>query len=84
VELLVDQVVVTNEEVEIRYVMPTSPNGARQPLLSIAFRLSRRSPSRTTTRWPRRRAASAATSASTTTTARTKPWATAHPLRSMG
>jgi site-specific DNA recombinase len=27
VELLIDRVVVTNEEVEIRYVIPTSPNG---------------------------------------------------------
>lgn len=35
VELLVDQVVVTNEEVEIRYVMPTSPNGARQPFCQL-------------------------------------------------
>jgi site-specific DNA recombinase len=35
VELLVDQVVVANEEVEIRYVMPTSPNGARQPFCQL-------------------------------------------------
>lgn len=35
VELLVDQVVVTDEEVEIRYVMPTSPNGARQPFCQL-------------------------------------------------
>ncbi len=34
-ELLVDQVVVTDEEVEIRYVMPTSPNGARQPFCQL-------------------------------------------------
>jgi len=26
IELLIDRVVVTNEEVEIRYVIPTSPN----------------------------------------------------------
>jgi site-specific DNA recombinase len=30
VELLIDQVVITNEEGEIRYVMPILPNGARQ------------------------------------------------------
>jgi site-specific DNA recombinase len=35
VELLVEQVVVTDEEVEIRYVMPTSPNGARQPFCQL-------------------------------------------------
>jgi site-specific DNA recombinase len=35
VELLIDQVVVTDEEVEIRYVMPTSPNGARQPFCQL-------------------------------------------------
>ena len=35
VELLIDQVVVTNEEVEIRYVMPISPNGARQPFCHL-------------------------------------------------
>jgi site-specific DNA recombinase len=35
VELLIDQVVVTNEEVEIRYVMPISPHGARQPFCHL-------------------------------------------------
>jgi site-specific DNA recombinase len=35
VELLVDQVVVTDDEVEIRYVMPLSPNGARQPFCQL-------------------------------------------------
>jgi site-specific DNA recombinase len=35
VELLLDQVVVTDEEVEIRYVMPTSPSGARQPFCQL-------------------------------------------------
>jgi site-specific DNA recombinase len=35
VELLLDQVVVTDEEVEIRYVMPTSPNGTRQPFCQL-------------------------------------------------
>ncbi len=56
VELLIDQVVVTNDEVEIRYVMPISPNGARQPFchlrldyrrgLSRRLRLAPRGPSR--------------------------------------
>lgn len=31
IELLIDCVVVTDEEVEIRYVVPTAPNGSRQP-----------------------------------------------------
>jgi site-specific DNA recombinase len=35
VELLIDHVVVTNEEVEIRYVMPTSAQGARQPFCHL-------------------------------------------------
>lgn len=35
VELLLDQVVVADEEVEIRYVMPTSPNGTRQPFCQL-------------------------------------------------
>jgi site-specific DNA recombinase len=35
VELLLDQVVVTDEEVEIRSVMPTSPNGVRQPFCQL-------------------------------------------------
>ena len=43
VELLVDRVIVTDEEVEIRYVVPTSPEGPHQPFLSFAYRLSRRS-----------------------------------------
>jgi site-specific DNA recombinase len=33
--LLVDQVVVTDEEVEIRYVMPIFPRGARQPFCQL-------------------------------------------------
>lgn len=41
VELLIDHVVVTDEEVEIRYVMPTSEKGARQPFchLRLDYRL---------------------------------------------
>jgi site-specific DNA recombinase len=35
VELLIDQVVVTDDEVEIRYVMPISQNGARQPFCRL-------------------------------------------------
>src|SRR5262249_56270232 len=35
VELLLDQVIVTDEEVEIRYVVPTSANGARQPFCQL-------------------------------------------------
>jgi len=35
VELLVDQVVVTDEEVEIRYVVPTSADGARHPFCQL-------------------------------------------------
>ena len=35
VELLVDQVVVTNEEVEIRYVVPTSPEGPHHPFCHL-------------------------------------------------
>lgn len=35
IELLIDHVVVTDEEVEIRYVMPISPNGARQPFCHL-------------------------------------------------
>ncbi len=42
VELLIDCVVVTNEEVEIRYVVPTSANGAPAALLSFAYRLSKK------------------------------------------
>lgn len=34
-QLLVDQVVVTDEVVEIRYVMPISPRGARQPFCQL-------------------------------------------------
>ncbi len=35
VELLVDQVVVTDDEVEIRYVVPISQNGARKPFCQL-------------------------------------------------
>jgi site-specific DNA recombinase len=35
VELLIDQVVVTDDEVEIRYVMPISQNGARHPFCRL-------------------------------------------------
>lgn len=35
VELLMDQVVVTEDEVEIRYVVPVSQNGARQPFCQL-------------------------------------------------
>ncbi len=35
VELLIDQVVVTNEEVEIRYVVPTSPEEPHQPFCHL-------------------------------------------------
>jgi site-specific DNA recombinase len=35
VELLIDQVVVTDDDVEIRYVMPISQNGARQPFCRL-------------------------------------------------
>jgi site-specific DNA recombinase len=35
VELLVDRVIVTNEEVEIRYVVPTSPDGPHQPFCHL-------------------------------------------------
>lgn len=35
IELLIDCVVVTNEEVEIRYVVPTGPNGSRQPFCHL-------------------------------------------------
>jgi len=35
VELLIDHVVVTDEEVEIRYVIPTSSQGARQPFCHL-------------------------------------------------
>ncbi len=35
VELLVDRVIVTDEEVEIRYVVPTSPEGPHQPFCHL-------------------------------------------------
>jgi site-specific DNA recombinase len=35
VELLVDRVIVTDEEVEIRYVVPTSPDGPHQPFCHL-------------------------------------------------
>jgi site-specific DNA recombinase len=35
VELLIDRVIVADEEVEIRYVIPTSPNGPYQPFCHL-------------------------------------------------
>jgi site-specific DNA recombinase len=35
VELLIDRVIVNDEEVEIRYVVPTSPNGPHQPFCHL-------------------------------------------------
>ena len=35
VELLIDRVIVTDEEVEIRYVIPTSPEGPYQPFCQL-------------------------------------------------
>jgi site-specific DNA recombinase len=35
VELLIDQVVVTDEEVQIRYVVPTSPEGSHHPFCHL-------------------------------------------------
>ena len=35
-ELLIDCVVVTDGDVEIRYVLPTSPDGPHRPFLSVA------------------------------------------------
>ena len=35
VELLIDQVLLTNEEVEIRYVIPTSPEGPHLPFCHL-------------------------------------------------
>ena len=35
VELLVDRVIVTDEEIEIRYVVPTSPDGPHQPFCHL-------------------------------------------------
>jgi site-specific DNA recombinase len=35
VELLIDRVIVTDEEVEIRYVVPTSPEGPHQPFCHL-------------------------------------------------
>lgn len=35
VELLIDHVVVTDEEVEIRYVFPTTPAGERLPFCQL-------------------------------------------------
>jgi site-specific DNA recombinase len=35
VELLVDRVIVTDEDVEIRYVIPTSPNPSHQPFCQL-------------------------------------------------
>jgi site-specific DNA recombinase len=35
VELLIDRVIVTDEEVEIRYVVPTSPEGPHQPFCQL-------------------------------------------------
>ena len=35
VELLVDRVIVTDEEIEIRYVVPTAPDGPHQPFCHL-------------------------------------------------
>jgi len=35
VELLIDRVIVSDEEVEIRYVVPTSPEGPHQPFCDL-------------------------------------------------
>jgi len=35
VELLIDRVIVNDEEVEIRYVVPTSPEGPHQPFCHL-------------------------------------------------
>ena len=35
VELLIDRVIVSDEEVEIRYVVPTSPEGPHQPFCHL-------------------------------------------------
>ena len=35
VELLVDRVIVTDEDVEIRYVVPTSPEGPHYPFCHL-------------------------------------------------
>ena len=35
VDLLIDRVIVTEEEVEIRYVVPTSPDGPHQPFCQL-------------------------------------------------
>jgi site-specific DNA recombinase len=35
VELLIDRVVVTNDKVEIRYVLPTSPDGPHPPFCQL-------------------------------------------------
>ncbi|HEV8279665.1 MAG TPA: hypothetical protein VGQ26_28780, partial [Streptosporangiaceae bacterium] len=34
-ELLIDRVIVTDGEVEIRYVLPTSPNGPHPPFCQL-------------------------------------------------
>ena len=39
VELLIDRVVVAGDEIEIRYVLPTSPQSEHIRFLSFAFRL---------------------------------------------
>ena len=41
VELLIDRVIVTNSEVEIHYVIPTSPDRCQSAFLSFAESLSR-------------------------------------------
>ena len=41
VELLIDRVIVTEDEVEIHYVIPTSRGSEHRPFLPIAFRLFR-------------------------------------------
>ncbi len=46
VELLIDHVVVTDEEVEIRYVMPTSQAGSRYPFCQLRLDYRERVPER--------------------------------------
>lgn len=50
VELLVDRVIVADEEVEIRYVVPTSPDGPHQPFCHLRTDYQDRLPGRELTR----------------------------------
>ena len=49
VELLIDRVIVTDAEVEVRYVMPTSPAGEKTPFSHLRTLYRARPPSRKTT-----------------------------------